>query len=156
MEKKETQSDVYVYGRPVVHWVQTMRDKLTKAKTAGFDHDKTFLSRRFNQTDVKLQSNATIMSNRPDSANRLLASAGRQRGGGGGFDTNQIKIPEHVAAKVLQEGSLDYRPTMGAPQQIIQRRKTTSNLASFFRSGKSLNKAYREWNTKVPAVNRIK
>ena len=52
IEKKETQSDVYVYGRPVVHWVQTMRDKLTKAKTAGFDHDKTFLSRRANQTGI--------------------------------------------------------------------------------------------------------
>lgn len=34
-------------------------------------------------------------------------------------DANQIKIPEHVAAKVLQQGSLDYRPQMGAPQQII-------------------------------------
>ena len=47
-EKKETQSEVYVYGRPVVHWVQTMRDKLTKAKTAGFDHDGTFLHHKRN------------------------------------------------------------------------------------------------------------
>ena len=45
-EKKEVQSDVYVYGPPVVHWVQTMREKLTKAKTAGFDHDRAFLQRR--------------------------------------------------------------------------------------------------------------
>ena len=52
LEKKEIQSDVYVYGTPVVHWVQTMRDKLTKPKTAGFGHDQTFENKRLTQPMV--------------------------------------------------------------------------------------------------------
>ena len=44
--EKESQSDVFVYGPPVVHWVQTMREKLAKAKTAGFDHQGAFLQRK--------------------------------------------------------------------------------------------------------------
>ena len=90
-----------------------MREKLTKAKTAGFNHDGTFLSKRTNQMSNTLQNNAAAIKTKPDSANRSLTCNGN---GGVYDDTNQIKIPEHVAAKVLQEGgNLAYRPTMGAP-----------------------------------------
>ena len=42
----------HVFGQPVTtHWVQTMRDKMSKPKTAGFDHEGTFLSRRMQQKE---------------------------------------------------------------------------------------------------------
>ncbi len=41
----------HTFGQPVTHWVQTMRDKLTKPKTAGFDHEGAFLSRRLQQKE---------------------------------------------------------------------------------------------------------
>lgn len=95
-QSEQLQSDVYVYGPPVIHWVQTMREKMKKAKTAGFDHDAVFLGRRL--------SNMTHNNNL--------------------YSNNQIQVPENVAAKVLEEGNLDYRPSMGQTRNVIHRRKT--------------------------------
>lgn len=45
---KEMQSEVFVYGPPAIQWVQNMREqmKVTKSKTAGFDHSNSSIPRR--------------------------------------------------------------------------------------------------------------
>ena len=79
----------------MVNWVQTMREKLTKTKAAGFDHKGTFISRRMSKKD-----NPSSM--REDSN-----------------DKNKIKVPEQLANKVISEGMIDYKPKIGDQSQVI-------------------------------------
>ena len=67
---------VHEFGQPVTHWVQTMRDKMTKPKTAGFDHEGAFLSRRMQQKERH--------------ASQLL------------LNQDKIKVPDNIANKVFQ------------------------------------------------------
>ena len=56
-------------------------------------------------------------------------------------DTNLIKVPDELAEQVIMEGSMDYRPRLGDKKNVIKTRQTNKSLGSFFKSGKSLNKA---------------
>ena len=65
-------------------------------------------------------------------------------------DHNNIKMPEELATKLLKQGNLDYRPKIGEVSNQVITKKTGSTLASFFKSGKSLNKGFKKGNTKAP------
>ncbi len=100
-----------MYGPPVVHWVQTMRERLAKVKTAGFDHQGVHLAR-------KLASKSAIATNQPQSSSMLNnpTSALSQTSYG---DINSIKIPQDMAAKVIKDGVVDYRPRLGESSKVI-------------------------------------
>ena len=65
-------------------------------------------------------------------------------------DKNVVKVPENLANRVLKTGHMDYRPAMGGANGVVAvRSKTSNSMCSFFKSGKSLNKGMKEWNTKA-------
>jgi len=74
-----------------------MREKLAKSKTAGFDHQGAFLSRK---------AITPARTNSPTPAKEMIEDWSIN-------DKNKIKIPENVAFKVLRDGSVNYRPKNG-------------------------------------------
>ena len=63
------------------------------------------------------------------------------------MERNNITVPDCVVEQVIREGSLEYMPRAMDASQIIKTRDT--KLSSYFKSGKSMNKAIKDWH-KVP------
>ena len=55
-----------------------------------------------------------------------------------------IEVPETISTKVLQEGTMDYRPQVGSDVKPVIK-PVNPSYSSFFKSGKSLNKHTKEF-----------
>lgn len=141
IQKGELQSDVFVYGPPSVQWIHARRS--AKVKTAGFDHRGASSLKKRAETTYHERVTPPVKqeSGWSPKASQMWQLA----------DLNKIKVPDNLAKKVMKDGKTDYRPKMGDSGQVIQQRKTQSSLSSYFKSGKSLNKAYKFWtNRRAP------